>query len=206
MYRRYFKRILDILISLLAIIVLSPIIGFISILVWLNLGFPIIFKQTRPGLHEKLFTIYKFRSMQDIVNSSDLQIPDELRLTKFGKWLRKTSLDELPELFNILRGEMSLVGPRPLMPKYLDLYNEKQKHRHDVRPGLTGLAQINGRNAISWELKFEFDVKYTENLSFFEDLRILFITFIKVFKFEGIHSETSSTMEEFLGNNLQNKN
>ncbi|WP_346698679.1 sugar transferase, partial [Thomasclavelia spiroformis] len=165
----------------------------------IKLGSPVLFKQERPGKNEKIFRMYKFRTMTDKKDENGNLLPDEIRLTKFGKLLRSTSLDELPELFNILKGDMSIVGPRPLLVKYLPLYNEYQKHRHDVRPGFTGWAQCNGRNALSWEEKFDLDVYYTKHVSFLLDLRIIFKT-IKIVLFrEGISSETSVTMEEFRG-------
>ncbi len=199
MYRRYIKRILDIVISLCGIIVLSPVYLILAVLVRIKLGTPVIFKQERPGKGEKIFYLYKFRSMDNRCNEKGELLPDEARLTPFGKKLRSTSLDELPELFNILRGDMSLIGPRPLLVRYLPRYNERQRHRHDVRPGLTGLAQINGRNAITWERKFEYDVEYVEHLTFGMDVRIFFGTVRAVLKHEGINSETSATMEEFMG-------
>ena len=189
MYRLFVKRLLDFVLSLIALIILSPVILIVALLVKIKLGSPVLFKQERPGKNEKIFKMYKFRTMTD----------DDVRLTKFGKVLRSTSLDELPELFNILKGDMSIVGPRPLLVKYLPLYNEYQKHRHDVRPGFTGWAQCNGRNALSWEEKFDLDVYYTKHVSFLLDLRIIFKT-IKIVLFrEGISSETSVTMEEFRG-------
>lgn len=199
MYRVFFKRLLDIIISGAALIILSPILMFLAILVRVNLGSPVIFTQERPGLHEKIFKLCKFRSMTDEKDENGVPLPDEVRLIKFGKILRATSLDELPELWNILKGDMSLIGPRPLLVRYLPRYNEFQKHRHDVRPGLTGLAQINGRNAITWEKKFEYDVAYVNNLSFALDVSIFFATVRSVLKREGINSETSATMEEFMG-------
>lgn len=186
MYKKYIKRLLDIIISFFALIILSPVLLIVAILVRINLGSPIIFKQERPGKNEKIFKLYKFRSMSDKKDESGKLLPDSERLTKFGKILRSTSLDELPELFNILKGDMSLIGPRPLAVCYLPYYNEKEKHRHDVRPGLTGLAQINGRNALDWEARFDYDVKYVNNLSFKNDVRIFFKTFAKVFKKEGV--------------------
>lgn len=199
MYRKYLKRSLDFFLSLIAIIVLSPIILIVSFLVRMKLGTPIIFKQKRPGKNEKIFTMYKFRSMTDKRDSNGNLLPDEERLNSFGKFLRSTSLDELPELFNILKGDMSIVGPRPLLVKYLPLYNDHQKHRHDVRPGITGYAQVNGRNSISWEEKFDLDVKYTEHITFAGDCKIIFKTVWTVLKREGISSDTSATMEEFKG-------
>lgn len=199
MYKRYIKRLLDILISLCGIIILSPVYLVVWILVRVKLGKPALFTQERPGKDEKIFKLYKFRSMTDERDEEGKLLPDEVRLTPFGKKLRSTSLDELPELFNILKGEMSVIGPRPLLIKYLPLYNETQKHRHDVRPGLTGLAQINGRNAITWEKKFEYDVEYVNQLSFLMDLKIFFGTIKAVLKRDGINSETDATMEAFTG-------
>ncbi|MGN1180607.1 MAG: sugar transferase [Suilimivivens sp.] len=204
MYKKYIKRLLDIMISLCGIIVLSPVYLILFILVRVKLGSPVLFKQERPGRNEKIFKLYKFRSMTDERDEQGNLLPDEVRLTSFGKKLRSTSLDELPELFNILKGEMSIIGPRPLLIKYLPLYNEFQKHRHDVRPGLTGLAQINGRNAITWEKKFEYDVEYVNNLSFILDLKIFFGTIKAVLKREGISSETDATMEAFTGTPAKN--
>ena len=199
MYRKYIKRLLDFILSLFAIIILSPVLLIVALLVRIKLGSPVIFKQKRPGLNEKIFTLYKFRTMTDAKDEQVNLLPDEIRLTKFGKLLRSTSLDELPELFNTLKGDMSIVGPRPLLVRYLPLYNEHQKHRHDVRPGFTGYAQCNGRNAISWEEKFDLDVYYTKNLTLFMDIKIIIKT-VKVVLFrEGISSETSVTMEEFRG-------
>lgn len=198
-YRKFGKRTLDIIVSGLAIICLCPVYFILFILVRINLGSPVLFKQQRPGLNEKIFGMYKFRSMTDERDKNGELLPDEIRLTNFGKKLRATSLDELPELFNIFIGDMSLVGPRPLLVRYLPRYNEFQKHRHDVKPGLTGLAQVNGRNAISWEDKFRYDVEYAANITFFGDLKIIFATFAKVFKRDGISSDTHATMEEFMG-------
>lgn len=199
MYARYIKRWLDFILSLIAIIILSPILLIVALLVRIKLGSPVIFKQERPGLHEKIFTLYKFRTMTDEKDKDGNLLPDDQRLTKFGKLLRSTSLDEIPELFNILKGDMSIVGPRPLLVKYLPLYNEHQKHRHDVRPGFTGWAQCNGRNAISWEEKFDLDIYYVKHVSFILDLSIIFKTIKIVFLREGISSDTSATMEEFRG-------
>ena len=200
MYRLFFKRFFDFILSLIALIVLSPVILIVAILVRIKLGSPIIFCQERPGKNEKIFKMYKFRSMTDERDAQGNLLPDEIRLTLFGKKLRSTSLDELPELFNILKGDMSIVGPRPLLVKYLPRYNKEQRHRHDVRPGLTGWAQVNGRNAISWEDKFKLDVEYTRKSSFFMDLKIIFMTIKSVLNHAGISSDTSATMEEFLGN------
>lgn len=199
MYRLFIKRFLDFILSLLALIVLSPLLLIIAILVRIKLGSPVIFKQERPGLNERIFTLYKFRTMTDKRDSDGNLLPDEIRLTKFGKLLRSTSLDELPELVNMIKGDMSIVGPRPLLVRYLPLYNDKQKHRHDVRPGFTGYAQVNGRNAISWEEKFDLDIYYVNHVSFFMDVKIIIKTVKTVIFREGISSDTSSTMEEFKG-------
>lgn len=199
MYKKYIKRLLDFLISFCALIILSPVFLIVAILVKIKLGSPIIFKQKRPGLNEKIFTLYKFRTMSDKKDKNGKLLPDEQRVTKFGNFLRASSLDELPELVNILKGDMSLIGPRPLLVEYLELYNERQKHRHDVRPGLTGLAQIDGRNNTTWEKRFEDDLKYIENITFMNDLKIFLKTFIKVFKREGITQEGNATMERFKG-------
>ena len=199
MYRKFVKRFMDIILSILSIVVLSPILLIVAMLVRTKLGSPIIFKQERPGLNEKIFTMYKFRTMTNKKDENGELLPDSVRLTKFGRMLRSTSLDELPELFNILKGEMSIIGPRPLLVQYLPLYNEKQKRRHNVRPGLSGLAQISGRNAISWEEKFDLDVKYVDNVSFIDDLKIIFLTIKKVFVREGINQESAVTMEPFRG-------
>ena len=198
-YEKYIKRALDILLSGLALVVLSPVLLVTAVLVRTKLGSPVIFHQDRPGKDEKIFRLYKFRSMTDERDEKGNLLPDEVRLTKFGRTLRSTSLDELPELWNILRGDMSIVGPRPLLIKYLPLYNEEQQHRHDVRPGLTGWAQVHGRNALSWEEKFRLDVWYVERLSFWVDVKTIFLTVKKVFCREGISSGTAVTMEEFQG-------
>ena len=200
MYQKYIKRGLDFILSLVASIILSPVMLIVAVLVRIKLGSPVLFKQPRPGKNEKIFNMYKFRTMTDARDENGELLPDEVRLTKFGKTLRSTSLDELPELFNILKGDMSIVGPRPLLVRYLPLYNERQKHRHDVRPGFTGLAQVNGRNSISWEEKFEWDVKYVEHVTFLQDCRIILKTIWVVLKRDGISSTTSATMEEFRGN------
>ena len=198
-YERVTKRILDFTLSLLALIVLSPVFLVVAILVHIKLGSPVLFRQDRPGKDEKIFSLYKFRTMTDARGENGELLPDEVRLTYFGRVLRSTSLDELPELVNILKGDMSIVGPRPLLVKYLPLYNEEQKHRHDVRPGLTGWAQANGRNAISWEEKFALDVWYVQNISFLVDVKVIFLTVKEVFCREGISSAHSVTMEEFSG-------
>ena len=198
-YEKYIKRLLDFTLSFLALIILSPVLLVTALLVRIKLGSPIIFHQERPGKSEKIFRLYKFRSMTDECDENGDLLPDDQRLTRFGQILRSTSLDELPELWNILRGDMSIVGPRPLLVKYLPLYNEEQRHRHDVRPGLTGWAQANGRNAISWEEKFKLDVWYVQHISFWVDVKVIFMTVKKVFCRDGISSETSVTMEEFSG-------
>lgn len=198
-YRSFFKRLMDFVLSFIALITLSPVFMIVAILIRLKIGSPIIFKQERPGLNEKIFTMYKFRTMTDERDENGELLPNHMRLTKFGRILRATSLDELPELFNILRGDMSIIGPRPLLIEYLPLYNEKQKHRHDVRPGLSGLAQVNGRNTISWEEKFEYDIEYVKNISFLLDLKLIIQTFLKVFKQEGVNKNKNVTMEKFKG-------
>ena len=199
MYQKYIKRLLDIIISFTALVILSPVLLVTAVMVRVKLGSPVIFHQDRPGCHEKVFRLCKFRSMTDERGADGELLPDEVRLTKFGKTLRATSLDELPELWNILKGDMSLIGPRPLLVKYLPLYNELQRHRHDVRPGLTGWAQVNGRNAITWEQRFEYDVDYVEHISFWMDLKILFRTVAVVFGQRGISSATDATMKAFTG-------
>ena len=202
-YEKYTKRMLDIVLSGGALIVLSPVLLATAVLVRTKLGSPVIFCQERPGKDEKIFKLYKFRSMTDARDANGNLLPDEVRLTKFGKLLRSTSLDELPELWNILRGDMSIVGPRPLLVRYLSRYNEEQKHRHDVRPGLTGWAQDNGRNALSWEEKFRLDVYYVEHISFLLDVKAILLTVKNVLRREGISSETAATMEEFMGTKEQ---
>ena len=199
MYAKYIKRMLDFILSLIALIVLSPLMIIIGILARIKLGKPVIFKQKRPGKNEKIFTLYKFRTMTDEKDEQGNLLADEKRLTKFGKFLRSTSLDELPELWNILKGEMAIVGPRPLLVEYLPLYNEEQKHRHDIKPGLTGLAQISGRNAIQWEEKFKEDIEYVNNITFIQDTKIILKTFIKVFKKDGINQEGNATIRKFEG-------
>ena len=199
-YEKYIKRPQDFCCALAAIIVLSPVMAVTAFLVRIKLGSPVLFKQERPGLNGKIFTLYKFRTMTDEKDSEGNLLPDEVRLTSFGKMLRSTSLDELPELFNILNGDMSVVGPRPLLVKYLPLYNEHQARRHEVRPGFTGYAQVHGRNAISWEKKFDLDVEYVDHVTFLGDWKIIFQTVKTVLKREGISSDTAVTMEEFKGN------
>ena len=199
MYRKFFKRFFDVLLSGCALILLSPVLLIVAVLVRTKLGSPVIFCQERPGKNEKIFKMYKFRSMTDARDENGVLLPDEVRLTRLGRILRSTSLDELPELWNILRGDMSIVGPRPLLVKYLPLYNEEQRHRHDVRPGLTGLAQVNGRNAITSEDRFIYDVRYVSRITAWGDLKILLQTVSSVMRREGISSGTSATMEEFQG-------
>lgn len=199
MIYKYIKRILDIISSLLAIIILSPLLAVTAVLVKTKLGSPVLFRQERPGKDEKIFTLMKFRTMTDERDENGELLPDEVRLTKFGKFLRSTSIDELPELFNILKGDMSVIGPRPLLVEYIPRYNERQHRRHEVRPGLSGWAQVNGRNTVSWEDKFDMDVHYVDNYSLAMDVKILFMTVLNVLKREGISSETSATMEVFMG-------
>ena len=198
-YEKYVKRALDIVLAGGALVVLSPVLAVTAVLVRTKLGSPVIFHQDRPGKDGKIFRLYKFRSMTDEKDENGNLLPDEVRLTAFGKKLRATSLDELPELWNILKGDMSVVGPRPLLVRYLPLYNEEQRHRHDVRPGLTGWAQVNGRNALSWEEKFRYDVDYVQNVSFALDAKTVLLTVKKVFCREGISSDSAATMEEFRG-------
>lgn len=206
MYEKYIKRPQDFFCALLASIVLSPLILVIAVLVRVKIGKPILFAQDRPGLHGKIFKLYKFRTMTNEKDKKGNLLPDEQRLTPFGKFLRSTSLDELPELSAILSGKMSICGPRPLLVKYLPLYNEHQARRHEVRPGFTGLAQVKGRNSLSWEEKFNFDVEYVDNITFFGDWKIILQTIITVLKRDGISSATSVTMEEFTGNLTLNNN
>ena len=200
MYKNFIKRILDIILSFLALVILSPLLILTAFLIRIKLGEQVFFKQLRPGKNEKIFGILKFRTMTDAKDENGNLLPDEIRLTRFGQFLRSTSIDELPELLNILNGDMSIVGPRPLLVQYLERYNEEQKHRHDVKPGLTGLAQVNGRNGITWEEKFHYDLEYVKNITFYGDCKIIFQTVMKVFGREGISSTTSVTMEEFKGN------
>lgn len=199
-YKKFGKRILDILLSLIALIILSPLLVIICILIYFKLGSPILFTQKRPGKDEIIFNLIKFRTMTDEKDENGKLLPDSVRLTSFGKFLRASSLDELPELWNILKGDMSIVGPRPLLVQYLPLYNQEQKKRHEVRPGLTGYAQINGRNELNWPERFKLDVKYVNEYNFALDLKIVLLTIKKVFIKEGISSETSQTMEPFEGN------
>ena len=198
-YETYIKRLMDIVLSGCGLLVLSPVLLVTAVLVRVKLGSPVIFRQPRPGRDGVVFNLYKFRSMTDETDENGNLLPDEVRLTKFGKLLRATSLDELPELWNILRGDMSVVGPRPLLVKYLPLYNEQQRHRHDVRPGLTGWAQVHGRNLIGWEEKFQLDLWYVEHISFAVDVKTILLTVRNVLCREGISSEGAATMEEFTG-------
>lgn len=198
-YEKYIKRALDIMLSGIAMIVLSPVMLITAILVRVNLGSPVVFCQERPGKDEIIFKMHKFRTMTEERNENGELLPDEKRLTEFGKTLRSLSLDELPELWDIFRGKMSIVGPRPLLVKYLPLYSEEQHHRHDIKPGLTGWAQVNGRNLTSWEERFEHDIYYVNNVSFLMDVKIVFATVRCVFAREGINSEGSATMEAFEG-------
>lgn len=204
-YALFFKRLIDIVASLMVLILFCWLYAILAILVMVKLGTPVLFKQDRPGRidpktgKEKIFRLYKFRTMTVARDENGELLPDSDRLTPFGSWLRRTSLDETPELFNILKGDMSLIGPRPLLVRYLDRYNEEQHHRHDVRPGLTGYAQAHGRNNVSWEDKFAMDVWYTKNVTFINDVKIILDTIKTVLTHEGISSETSATMEEFMG-------
>ncbi len=197
LYRKYFKRPIDFILSLLAIIVLSPVLLVVAILVRTKLGSPVLFKQKRPGLNEKIFTLYKFRTMTDERDKFGELLPDSVRLTKFGKFLRSTSLDELPELFNILKGDMSIVGPRPLAVIYLPYYNEIERHRHDVRPGLSGLAQVNGRNNLTWEDRFKYDIQYVSNITFIGDFKLVLKTLLKVFRKEGVVVRGTGSVKDF---------
>ena len=198
-YEKYIKRFQDFICALTAIIILSPVLFIIAVLVYFKFGTPILFKQKRPGINGEIFEIYKFRTMTNEVDDKGILLPDDVRLTAFGKKLRSTSLDELPELWNILKGDMSVVGPRPLLVEYLTIYNKKQARRHEVRPGITGLAQINGRNAISWTEKFSWDIKYIDNSSFIGDWKIILKTIFVVLNKAGINSKGSATMEKFTG-------
>lgn len=199
MYASFFKRVIDLILSGCAIIILGLPLLIVALLIRVKLGSPVLFKQRRPGKNGKIFEIYKFRTMTDARDKDGNLLPDNERLTDFGKLLRSTSIDELPEIINIFKGDMAIIGPRPLLEEYLPLYNEEQAHRHDVRPGLTGWAQINGRNTISWEDKFRYDVEYVRNISFMFDLKIFFMTIKKVFVKEGINASAEVTMEKFKG-------
>lgn len=200
LYILFLKRVFDFILSLIAFVILSPVILILAILIRFKLGSPVLFKQPRPGKSEKIFNLYKFRTMTDARDKHGNLLPDSDRLTKFGKFIRNTSLDELPSLINIVKGDMSIVGPRPLLVEYLSLYNQEQKIRHLVRPGLTGWAQVNGRNATTWKARFENDVYYVKNISFILDIKIILKTFVKVFKRSGVSSGSSVTMEKFKGN------
>ena len=205
-YEKRVKRLQDLIVALLALIILSPLFLIVIILVKIKLVSPVLFTQERPGLNGKIFKIYKFRTMTSEKDGEDNLLPDSTRLTRFGMILRATSLDELPELLNIVSGDMAIVGPRPLLVQYLPLYNTQQQRRHNVRPGLTGHAQVNGRNAISWDEKFKLDVEYVEHISFIGDWKIIFLTVKKVFVREGISSDTSATMETFKGSSPESVN
>lgn len=198
-YSIYVKRTIDLLLASFLLVVLSPLLLIVSILVRTKLGSPVFFKQDRPGLNEKIFTMYKFRTMTNEKDSHGELLPNNIRLTKFGKLLRSTSLDEIPELINIVRGEMSFIGPRPLLVEYLPLYNNEQRRRHEVRPGLSGLAQVKGRNNLTWAEKFEYDLTYVKNVSFILDLKIFGSTVLKVFKREGVNKSDNVTMDKFRG-------
>ena len=198
MYKKYIKRILDIILSLIAIIITLPIFLIVGILILIFIGQPAIFRQKRPGKNEKIFTMYKFRTMTNKKDEDGNLLPDELRLIKLGKFLRKTSLDEIPEFINILKGDMSFVGPRPLLVEYLPYYAKEEHHRHDVRPGLTGLAQVSGRNLLFWEERFQLDIKYVNNVTFLNDAKIILKTIKTVLIREGITQENNATMEKFV--------
>lgn len=197
MYKKYIKRILDIILSLIAIILLSPVLIVIFISVKIKLGTPVIFKQKRPGLNEELFTLYKFRTMTDEKDENGELLPDDIRLTKFGKFLRSTSLDELPELINIIKGDMSIIGPRPLLVKYLPYYTIEERKRHLVRPGLTGLSQIKGRNVLDWSKRFKIDLEYIEKISFYNDTKIFFLTIVKILKRDDILAGNEHVLKDF---------
>ncbi len=199
LYRKYFKRIFDVITTLILLIIFAPVLLGVGLLLW-SIHRKVFYIQARPGKGGKVFQLIKFKTMTDQTDENGKLLPDKDRMTRLGKWLRATSLDELPQLINVLKGDMSLIGPRPLLVKYLPLYSDRQARRHEVRPGITGWAQVNGRNAISWQEKFEYDVFYVENLSFLLDLKIIWLTFIKVIKREGINSDKSATMEPFVGN------
>ncbi len=199
MYKKLFKRLIDLVLSIALLIIAAPAMLAVALLIRLQMGSPVLFRQARPGLGTKTFTLCKFRSMRHALDKAGQPLPDSDRLTRLGMFLRKFSLDELPQLLNVVRGDMSLVGPRPLLIEYLPLYSPRQGRRHEVRPGITGWAQVNGRNAISWEEKFEYDVWYIENLSFWLDMKILGLTAMKVLRREGVSQATHATMERFTG-------
>lgn len=200
-YEKYFKRPIDLLCAFLAVLAFWWLYIIIAVLVWFKIGSPVLFSQDRPGKNERIFKLYKFRTMTDERDNNGELLSDEIRLTKFGKWLRSTSLDELPEVFNIIRGDMSVIGPRPLLVQYLDRYSPEQHRRHEVRPGLSGHAQVHGRNMIPWKQKFEMDLYYVDHITFLGDMKIILETVKKAFiKKEGVSSATSETMEEFMGN------
>lgn len=206
MYRSFFKRLLDISIASVAFVIASPIFVVITILLFIvNRGKPFFF-QKRPGKNERIFSVVKFKTMTDQKNDKGELLPDYLRITAVGRFVRKTSLDEIPQLLNVVKGDMSLIGPRPLLVSYLPLYNQEQKRRHEIRPGITGWAQVNGRNAISWEQKFEYDVWYVDHLSFMLDLKIIILTFFKVLKSEGINAEENISMQKFKGSSIEFNN
>jgi len=200
LYKNYIKRAQDFFLALFALIVLSPVLIIVAGLVYVKLGSPVFFTQIRPGLHGKPFKLMKFRTMTDAKDASGQLLDDSVRLTSFGKFLRASSLDELPELINIIKGDMAIIGPRPLLMEYLELYNETQRRRHEVRPGLSGLAQVSGRNAITWDERFKKDIEYVDHLSFLLDWKIIVLTVFKVIKKEGISADHSVTMEPFKGN------
>ena len=205
MYAKCLKRVLDFCLSLIALIALSPLLIVLTIVGAVAMGGNPFFTQERPGKDEKIFKLIKFRTMTNKRDKNGELLPDEVRLTKFGKWLRSTSLDELPEAFNILKGDMSVVGPRPLLVKYLERYNEEQRHRHDVRPGLSGLAQVSGRNAITWEDKFKYDIEYISQITFIGDIKIIIATIWKMVRRQGISQQGEATMAEFMGNAVNNE-
>lgn len=199
MYANFFKRLFDFILALLAVIILSPVLVIVAILVRIKLGSPVIFKQERPGLHGKIFTLYKFRTMTDAKDEKGELLPDEVRLTKFGKLLRSTSLDELLELFNILKGDMSFIGPRPLLVKYIPYYSDSEMRRHEVRPGLTGLSQVNGRNTLNWEERFKLDVEYVDNVTVLMDIIIIIKTVVSVLKQDDIELNILEDFDKYRG-------
>ncbi|MBE7693140.1 sugar transferase [Tenacibaculum finnmarkense] len=204
MYKQFFKRIIDLILSFIGLVILFPILLIVCVILKIKQG-GVFFLQNRPGKNDTIFKIIKLKTMTDERNSEGNLLPDEQRITKIGQFVRATSLDEIPQLINVLKGDMSLIGPRPLLVKYLERYSEEQRRRHDVKPGITGWAQVNGRNTISWNKKFEYDIWYTENISFLLDIKILYLTFLKVIKRSDINSETDATMETFKGNNKTNE-